>query len=128
MADSWARQFCLAALLTVPVYLHCNVLLYKASDPNSRCAQGCQPPSGRRRKEAEGEPEVYRLIQGPIVVGEDQNGEPRGTTATLGRQVTASGAVVGACAVLAIAMSVGLLYKARRHGSQAGYSVLQNID
>ncbi|XP_078590367.1 ZP domain-containing protein-like [Branchiostoma floridae x Branchiostoma japonicum] len=107
------------------VYLHCNVLLCKASDPNSRCAQGCQPPSGRRRREAEGEPEVYRLIQGPIVVrGEDQNGEPGGTTTTGGRQVTAAGAVVGACAVLAIAMSVGLLYKARRHSSQAGYSVL----
>eukprot|EP00058_Branchiostoma_floridae_P019060 XP_002604549.1 hypothetical protein BRAFLDRAFT_79411 [Branchiostoma floridae] len=110
------------------VYLHCNVLLCKASDPNSRCAQGCQPPSGRRRREAEGEPEVYRLIQGPIVVGEDQNGETGGTTTTRGRQVTAAGAVVGACAVLAIAMSVGLLYKARRHGSQTGYSVLQNID
>ncbi|XP_035688759.1 ZP domain-containing protein-like [Branchiostoma floridae] len=114
------------------VYLHCNVLLCKASDPNSRCAQGCQPPSGRRRREAEGEPEVYRLIQGPIVVGQDQNGEHAretgGTTTTGGRQVTAAGAVVGACAVLAIAMSVGLLYKARRHDSQAGYSVLQNID
>eukprot|EP00058_Branchiostoma_floridae_P019029 XP_002604518.1 hypothetical protein BRAFLDRAFT_79362 [Branchiostoma floridae] len=102
------------------VYLHCKVLLCKASDPNSRCAQGCQPPSGRRRREAEGDPEVYRLIQGPIVVGEDQNDE------TGGGQVTASGALVGACAVLAIAMSVGLLYKARRKASQAGYSVLQN--
>ncbi|XP_078594258.1 uncharacterized protein LOC144872021 [Branchiostoma floridae x Branchiostoma japonicum] len=109
------------------VYLHCNVLLCKASDPNSRCAQGCQTPSGRRRREAEGEPEMYRLIQGPMVVrGEDQNGEPGGTTATHGHQVTAAGAVVGACAVLAIAMSVGLLYKARRQGSQAGYSVLHN--
>ncbi|XP_035694155.1 ZP domain-containing protein-like [Branchiostoma floridae] len=108
------------------VYLHCNVLLCKASDPNSRCAQGCQPPSGRRRREAEGEPEVYRLIQGPIVVGQDQSGETGGTTTTRGSQVTAAGAVVGACAVLAIAMSVGLLYKARRHGRQAGYSVLQN--
>eukprot|EP00058_Branchiostoma_floridae_P019037 XP_002604526.1 hypothetical protein BRAFLDRAFT_79370 [Branchiostoma floridae] len=104
------------------VYLHCNVLLCKASDPNSRCAQGCQPPLGRRRRKAEGEPEVYRLIQGPIVVDQDQNDESGG------RQVTAAGAVVGACAVLAIAMSVGLLYKARRHGSQADYSVLQNID
>eukprot|EP00058_Branchiostoma_floridae_P019061 XP_002604550.1 hypothetical protein BRAFLDRAFT_79412 [Branchiostoma floridae] len=108
------------------VYLHCNVLLCKASDPNSRCAQGCQPPSGRRRREAEGEPEVYRLIQGPIVVRKDQNGEPGGTTTTRGPQVTAAGAMVGACAVLAIAMSAGLLYRARRHGSQAGYSVLHN--
>ncbi|XP_035688295.1 ZP domain-containing protein-like [Branchiostoma floridae] len=109
------------------VYLHCNVLLCKASDPNSRCALGCQPPSGRRRREAEGEPEVYRLIQGPIVVRKDQNGEHGGAAGeTGGSQVTAAGAVVGACAVLAIAMSVGLLYKARRHGSQAGYSVLQN--
>ncbi|CAH1261472.1 CUZD1 [Branchiostoma lanceolatum] len=107
------------------VYLHCDVLLCKASDPDSRCAQGCQPPSGRRRREAEGEPEVYRLTQGPIVVGEDQNGEAGGTTPARGYLVTAS-AVAGACAVLAAAMSVaGVLYTARRHGGPAGYRALE---
>ncbi|XP_066282841.1 ZP domain-containing protein-like [Branchiostoma lanceolatum] len=108
------------------VYVHCDVLLCKASDPNSRCAQGCQPPSGRRRREAEGEPEVYRLTQGPIVVAEDQNGEAGGTTPNRGNLVTAS-AVAGACAVLAVAMSVaGVLYTARRHGGQAGYRALED--
>ncbi|XP_078590763.1 uncharacterized protein LOC144870462 [Branchiostoma floridae x Branchiostoma japonicum] len=111
------------------VYLHCNVLLCKASDPNSRCAQGCQPPSGRRRREAEGEPEVYRLIQGPIVVGEDQNGfEVWRNNQTHQDTVTAS-AILGACAVLAAAMFVvGLLYKIRREGSQARYRVLESQD
>ncbi|XP_066269250.1 uncharacterized protein [Branchiostoma lanceolatum] len=113
------------------VYLHCDVLLCKASDPNSRCAQGCLPPSGRRRREAEGEPEVYRLIQGPIVLGKDQTDlQARVPTPTSSRHdlVTAS-SVLGACAVLAAAMFVvGLLYKARREGDQAGYRVLENVE
>ncbi|XP_078584756.1 ZP domain-containing protein-like [Branchiostoma floridae x Branchiostoma japonicum] len=118
------------------VYLHCKVLLCKASDPNSRCAQGCQSPSGRRRREAEGEPEVYRLIQGPIVLGEDQRSEDqtgfqaRVSVRTSSRQdlVTAS-SILGACAVLAAAMFVvGLLYKARREGRQAGYRALENVE
>ncbi|XP_019618774.1 PREDICTED: LOW QUALITY PROTEIN: uncharacterized protein LOC109465776 [Branchiostoma belcheri] len=115
------------------VYLHCDVLLCKASDPNSRCAQGCQTPSGRRRREAEGEPEVYRLIQGPIVLGDDQTGEHKNHFSfypNSGRQdlVTAS-SILGACAVLAAAMFVlGVLYKARREGRQSGYRVLENAE
>ncbi|CAH1247329.1 CUZD1 [Branchiostoma lanceolatum] len=113
------------------VYLHCDVLLCKASDPNSRCAQGCQSPSGRRRREAEGGPEVYRLIQGPIVLGEGQTDfQARVLTPTSSRHdlVTAS-SILGACAVLAAAMFVvGLLYKARREGGQAGYRVLENVE
>ncbi|XP_078660883.1 ZP domain-containing protein-like [Branchiostoma floridae x Branchiostoma belcheri] len=113
------------------VYLHCDVLLCNASDPNSRCAQGCQTPSGRRRREAEGEPEVYRLIQGPIVLGDDQNDfQARVPSPNSGRQdlVTAS-SILGACAVLAAAMFVlGVLYKARREGRQSGYRVLENAE
>ncbi|KAI8483731.1 hypothetical protein Bbelb_385230 [Branchiostoma belcheri] len=113
------------------VYLHCDVLLCKASDPNSRCAQGCQTPSGRRRREAEGEPEVYRLIQGPIVLGDDQTEfQARVPSPNSGRQdlVTAS-SILGACAVLAAAMFVlGVLYKARREGRQSGYRVLENAE
>ncbi|XP_078665705.1 ZP domain-containing protein-like [Branchiostoma floridae x Branchiostoma belcheri] len=113
------------------VYLHCDVLLCKASDPNSRCAQGCQTPSGRRRREAEGEPEVYRLIQGPIVLGDDQTEfQARVPSPNSGRQdlVTAF-SILGACAVLAAAMFVlGVLYKARREGRQSGYRVLENAE
>ncbi|XP_078665704.1 uncharacterized protein LOC144908069 [Branchiostoma floridae x Branchiostoma belcheri] len=113
------------------VYLHCDVLLCKASDPNSRCAQGCQTPSGRRRREAEGEPEVYRLIQGPIVLGDDQTEfQARVPSPNSGRQdlVTAS-SILGACAVLAAAMFVlGVLYKARREGRPSGYRVLENAE
>ncbi|XP_035682518.1 uncharacterized protein LOC118419941 [Branchiostoma floridae] len=111
------------------VYLHCNVLLCKASDPNSRCAQGCQPPSGRRRREAKGEPEVYRLIQGPIVVGQDQNGFEVWHDDPIHRDPVTAFAIIGACVVLAAAIFVvGLLYKGRREGSQAGYRVLESQD
>ncbi|XP_019633041.1 PREDICTED: uncharacterized protein LOC109476511 isoform X2 [Branchiostoma belcheri] len=103
------------------VYLHCDVLLCKALDPNSRCAQGCQTPSGRRRREAE--PEVYRLIQGPIVLGDDQTGRKTQDLVTVS-------AIIGACAMLLAAamFGLGILYKARREGRQSGYRVLENTD
>ncbi|KAI8482356.1 hypothetical protein Bbelb_399470 [Branchiostoma belcheri] len=103
------------------VYLHCDVLLCKALDPNSRCAQGCQTPSGRRRREAE--PEVYRLTQGPIVLGDDQTGRKTQDLVTVS-------AIIGACALLLAAamFGLGIQYKARREGRQSGYRVLENTD
>ncbi|CAH1276901.1 DMBT1 [Branchiostoma lanceolatum] len=113
------------------VYLHCHVQLCKASDPDYRCTQGCQSPSDRRRREAEGQPDVYRFVQGPIVFADDQTDlQARVPTPTSNSQdlVTAS-SILGACAVLAAAMFVvGLLYKARREGGKAGYRVVVNAE
>ncbi|XP_078665134.1 ZP domain-containing protein-like isoform X2 [Branchiostoma floridae x Branchiostoma belcheri] len=84
------------------VYLHCDVLLCNAADPNSRCAQGCQ--AGRRRREAADDSDVYRLIQGPIVLKDDQtvrDGAPAGHT------VNMVSLFMGACAVVVTAMLIG---------------------
>ncbi|KAI8505990.1 hypothetical protein Bbelb_163430 [Branchiostoma belcheri] len=84
------------------VYLHCDVLLCNAADPNSQCAQGCQ--AGRRRREAADDSDVYRLIQGPIVLKDDQtvrDGAPAGHT------VNMVSLYMGACAVVVTAMLIG---------------------
>ncbi|KAI8521572.1 hypothetical protein Bbelb_013260 [Branchiostoma belcheri] len=113
------------------VYIHCNVLVCNSTDPNSRCAQGCRAAAGRRRREVEGEPTVYRLIQGPIVVGDDKTGSQASDTTFSSRQyLETASIIVGACAILAVAVfAVGTLYnKARQEHSKAGYNVLRDVD
>ena len=50
------------------VFIHCEIKVCNATDPNSRCAQGCQP--SRKRRDVETFPEtsddVYPLAQGPF--------------------------------------------------------------
>ncbi|XP_078613792.1 ZP domain-containing protein-like [Branchiostoma floridae x Branchiostoma japonicum] len=104
------------------VYLHCDVLLCNATDPNSRCAQGCLTSGGRTRREAGSESDIYRLIQGPIVFSDDQTEVKVSGTNTDHQYVVTASAILGACAVLTGAMFVvGIVYKARREGRQAGY-------
>eukprot|EP00058_Branchiostoma_floridae_P018026 XP_002603515.1 hypothetical protein BRAFLDRAFT_79051 [Branchiostoma floridae] len=104
------------------VYLHCDVLLCNATDPNSRCAQGCLTSGGRTRREAGSEPDIYRLTQGPIVFSYDQTELRASRTTTDHQYVVTASAILGACAVLTGAMFVvGIVYKARREGRPAGY-------
>ncbi|CAH1248361.1 CUZD1 [Branchiostoma lanceolatum] len=77
------------------VYLHCDVLLCNATDPTSRCAQGCQ--AGRRRREAEGDTDVYLLIQGPIVLNDEQTAHDDAATR---HAVSMVSFFMGACAVM----------------------------
>ena len=55
------------------VYLHCKVKICNATDPNSRCAQGCQE---HRRKRSlyteESESEEYSLAEGPFIREENK--------------------------------------------------------
>ncbi|XP_066269356.1 ZP domain-containing protein-like [Branchiostoma lanceolatum] len=79
------------------VYLHCDVLLCNATDPTSRCAQDCQ--AVRRRREAEGDTDVYLLIQGPIVLNDDQTARDDASTRHAGSMVSV---FMGACAVMVL--------------------------
>ena len=57
------------------VYMHCKVKICNATDPNSRCAQGCL--QGRRRRSLytqETNDEEYMLAQGPFMRKEDSEG------------------------------------------------------
>ena len=76
--DTRAAKFSLEAFSFVGdnpfVYIHCKVRICNASDPNSRCAQGCIP-SRRRRSLAEVSPskdDLAYLAQGPFM-REDEN-------------------------------------------------------
>ncbi|XP_067021213.1 uncharacterized protein [Acropora muricata] len=50
------------------VYLHCRVKICNATDPNSRCAQGCIPQRGRRSALIRGQSEddEANLAEGPF--------------------------------------------------------------
>ncbi|XP_019636946.1 PREDICTED: uncharacterized protein LOC109479418 [Branchiostoma belcheri] len=87
---------------TRTVYIHCDILLCNAADPNSRCAQGCQ--AGRRRREAADDSDVYRLIQGPIVLKDEQTVRDRSPAA---HTVDMVSLLVEACAVVVAAMLIG---------------------
>ncbi|XP_066274234.1 CUB and zona pellucida-like domain-containing protein 1 [Branchiostoma lanceolatum] len=49
------------------VYLHCTVMVCNATDPSSRCAQGCVPPSPRQKRTAVGAEPRYSVYKGPIL-------------------------------------------------------------
>ena len=54
------------------VYLHCKVKICNASDPNSRCAQGCLHDRRKRSLYSEEtNDEEYNLAQGPFILQQD---------------------------------------------------------
>lgn len=57
------------------VYVHCDLLICAANDPNSRCSQGCLPPTGRRRRStSEGSfISTQSVTVGPLLVGDTQH-------------------------------------------------------
>ncbi|CAN0168674.1 unnamed protein product [Lampetra fluviatilis] len=58
------------------VFVHCDVIVCKVGEPNTRCQQGCLPAGGgsarRRRSAEEGvvQSEVHTISRGPLVYGE----------------------------------------------------------
>ena len=54
------------------VYLHCKVKICNATDPNSRCAQGCLHDRRKRSLYSEEtNDEEYNLDQGPFMLQEE---------------------------------------------------------
>ena len=55
------------------VFFHCKVMICNATDPNSRCAQGCV---SRRRRSLKPLPEskdnIYALAQGPFTLNREK--------------------------------------------------------
>ena len=55
------------------VYLHCKVKICNASDPNSRCAQGCLHDRRKRSLYSEEtNDEEYNLAQGPFILSDEE--------------------------------------------------------
>ena len=58
------------------VYMHCKVKICNATDPNSRCAQGCLHDRRKRSLYSEeSNDEEYFLAQGPFMLSEEENDE-----------------------------------------------------
>ena len=58
------------------VYMHCKVKICNATDPNSRCAQGCLHDRRKRSLYTqETNDEEYNLAQGPFMRKEENNRE-----------------------------------------------------
>ena len=54
------------------VYLHCKVLICNATDPNSRCAQGCVQRKRRAVATQVSKDEEVNVSQGPFMRGDDE--------------------------------------------------------
>ena len=54
------------------VYLHCKVLVCNATDPNSRCAQGCVQRKKRALATQISKDEEVHVSQGPFMRGDDE--------------------------------------------------------
>ena len=55
------------------VYLHCKVKICNASDPNSRCAQGCLHDRRKRSLYSEEtSDDEYNLAQGPFILSDEE--------------------------------------------------------
>ncbi|XP_078354329.1 pancreatic secretory granule membrane major glycoprotein GP2-like isoform X3 [Oculina patagonica] len=79
-ADRRTQRFSLEAFKFLGdhqfVYMHCKVKICNATDPNSRCAQGCL--ADRRKRSLytqEANDEEYNLAQGPFMRKEEDNKE-----------------------------------------------------
>ncbi|CAN0168497.1 unnamed protein product [Lampetra fluviatilis] len=104
------------------VFVHCDVIVCKVGEPNTRCQQGCLPTGGgsarRRRSAEEGvvQSEVHTISRGPLVYGESAE---RPTGVNLSQLLTP-------LAVVFAALFVGgsLIHHRRRRRHGGGYSRL----
>ena len=80
-ADERTQRFSLEAFKFLGdhqfVYMHCKVKICNATDPNSRCAQGCLHDRRRRSLYTqETNDEEYTLAQGPFMrKGDDEDSQ-----------------------------------------------------
>ena len=75
-ADKRMQKFKLEAFSFIGdhpfVYMHCKVLICNATDPNSRCAQGCVNRAKRSLMTQGSKNEEVHLSQGPFMRGDDE--------------------------------------------------------
>ncbi|CAH1253989.1 ZAN [Branchiostoma lanceolatum] len=71
-SDPISRRYAIRAFRFINetmVYLHCDVMVCLADDPDSRCSRGCELQPARRRREVSAEmPPRAAVVQGPILV------------------------------------------------------------
>ncbi|XP_078594600.1 uncharacterized protein LOC144872399 [Branchiostoma floridae x Branchiostoma japonicum] len=105
------------------VYIHCTMVVCFQSDPDSRCSQGCIPPSRRRRavpdlsgarvRRASETDHITTISQGPFKV---ENGQEE--AAPLPTVGIAVGTAAGIAGVLLVAAAAFLVRKRRGRGAK----------
>ncbi|XP_078594617.1 uncharacterized protein LOC144872403 isoform X2 [Branchiostoma floridae x Branchiostoma japonicum] len=105
------------------VYIHCTMVVCFQSDPDSRCSQGCIPPSRRRRavsdlsgarvRRASERDHITTISQGPFKV---ENGQEE--AAPLPTVGIAVGTAAGIAGVLLVAAAAFLVRKRRGRGAK----------
>ncbi|XP_035678062.1 uromodulin-like 1 [Branchiostoma floridae] len=105
------------------VYIHCTMVVCFQSDPDSRCSQGCIPPSRRRRavpdlsdgrvRRASETDHITTISQGPFKVENAQ--EQAAPLPTVGIAV---GTAAGIAGVLLVAAAAFLVRKRRGRGAK----------
>ena len=78
-ADKRTQRFSLEAFSFIGdhqfVFMHCRVKICNATDPNSRCAQGCLDRRKRSLITQESKDEEAYLAEGPFMRGKDEEDE-----------------------------------------------------
>ena len=70
------------------VFIHCHMVICNASDTRSKCARGCgKKDRGKREVHLEG---GYPLVQGPIAVDQEADGEKKDIAKDLEQRRTGS--------------------------------------
>ncbi|KAM7451618.1 hypothetical protein ABFA07_000937 [Porites harrisoni] len=132
--DKRTQKFSLEAFAFVGdhmfVYMHCRVKICNASDPNSRCAQGCIRRAKRAVTTLESKDDEVALAQGPFMREdsdektelEETEKEPRALKKG-GRSTAVNIALIAAVAVCVMAVAY-LLYERKKVKGQREYRPL----
>ncbi|XP_078354042.1 uncharacterized protein LOC144638689 isoform X1 [Oculina patagonica] len=129
-ADKRTQRFSLEAFKFLGdhqfVYMHCKVKICNATDPNSRCAQGCL--ADRRKRSLytqETNDEEYNLAQGPFIrKEEDDESQLQETEKDLrsvenkGQSIYVTVASVAVAAVCLMGISYFIYARKKRSGSR----------
>ncbi|XP_078375736.1 uncharacterized protein LOC144659170 [Oculina patagonica] len=100
------------------VFIHCHVIICNASNPQSRCARGCES-NGRVRREV-GDHKVYSLAQGPITMNytDEYEQDDGGVTAKQSKTaVEVNMPLVAAMAAMTVLAIFGVAFMALRNKS-----------
>ncbi|XP_068756181.1 ZP domain-containing protein-like [Montipora capricornis] len=105
------------------VFMHCKVKVCNATDPNSRCAQGCQP-SRKRRALSDFPGDVYPLAQGPFALNRENRGAEANEAlesdqSMRGAQSSIQMPLIGAMAVVVGVCVVGMSYMTYQNNRRA---------
>ncbi|XP_078670459.1 oncoprotein-induced transcript 3 protein-like [Branchiostoma floridae x Branchiostoma belcheri] len=105
------------------VYIHCEVEVCDASEPGSRCAQGCAPTARRKRalSDMTGRHTIY---QGPIILDETESESKVASLSTSALAATVSVALLVTLIALA-AVLIAIRVRRSRNRRSAEYQPVQ---